>query len=201
MKSSATRIGMLLATCLALSTWVGASNVRHMNLEALTANAGFIFSGEVVETTLGTVWAGGAEFPTVTYRFKLEASYKGDTTELGGDRYVEMTMLGRIDNQTGDPNLHFRSILPELPQLRVGQHYLIFSTTPSSIGLSTTVGLGQGCFRIFDQGPASVALNLNHNAGLFLNMDNAVTKKATKGPIAFDELVGMVQTEMKRGGQ
>ena len=35
-----------------------------------------------------------------------------------------------------------------MPQLAVGRTYLVFTTQPSEIGLSTTVGLGQGAFRI-----------------------------------------------------
>ena len=43
--------------------------------------------------------------------------------------------------------------------LAVGQTYLVFTTQPSGVGLSTTVGLGQGCFRLYGKGDSQMAVN------------------------------------------
>ena len=54
--------------------------------------------------------------------------------------------------------------------LTVGQTYLVFTTQPSGVGLSTTVGLGQGCFRLYGKGDSQMAVNEVNNAGLFRDM-------------------------------
>jgi hypothetical protein len=55
----------------------------------------------------------------------------------------------------------------------------LFATPPSSIGLSTTVGLGQGAFKVFAANGGMAAVNEFNNAGLGLNGD---------GPIAYSVL-------------
>jgi hypothetical protein len=54
--------------------------------------------------------------------------------------------------------------------MRVGETYLVFATTTSAVGLSTTVGLGQGCFRVYGKGAGQMAVNEINNVGLFRDM-------------------------------
>jgi hypothetical protein len=67
-------------------------------------------------------------------------------------------------------NLRSAVLLPRMPDLVVGSSYLVMTTRPSTIGLSTTVGLGQGCFRISQVGKEEQATNEANNAGLFRDM-------------------------------
>jgi hypothetical protein len=86
-------------------------------------------------------------------------------------------MLGSLkkDTQTGD--VRHVSALNLNPDLSVGREYVLFTTSASAIGLSTTVGLSQGLFRVFNnaQGREMTANGLG-NQGLF------------DGAVSYDEL-------------
>ena len=122
--------------------------VRSMSLGEISDGADKVFRGKVLSIREGSIQAGGAELPTVTYSLLVADEFKGDyAMRKGDDTYVEITMLGsgkpsEIDGAIRVP------VLPELPQLKVGEGYLLMTTRPSAIGLSTTVGLQQGCFHI-----------------------------------------------------
>lgn len=122
--------------------------VRQMNLGEVCDGADKIFRGRVLSTRVGSLEAGGAQLPTVTYGIAVEESFKGAYGLTKGDQtYVEVTMLGTL--KPGGVNNNGRaSTLPELPRLEVGESYLLMTTAPSAIGLSTTVGLAQGCYHI-----------------------------------------------------
>ena len=75
-------------------------------------------------------------------------------------------------------------LLKGLPQIKVGEAYLFFLTRPGSVGLSTTVGLGQGCFHVVG-GEEGTAVNEFGNAGLFKDMTELATEA---GPIAYRTL-------------
>jgi hypothetical protein len=88
-----------------------------------------------------------------------------------------------------------------MPVLSVGQTYLVFTTQPSGVGLSTTVGLGQGCFRVYGKGDSQMAVNEVNNTGLFRDMQPAAAAAGAAlrsagappaataaGPIPFSEL-------------
>lgn len=59
-----------------------------------------------------------------------------------------------------------------LPRLEIGQTYLLLTTPPSKIGMSTTVGLGQGLFRIAGEGQMASAVNEFGNKMLFKGMES-----------------------------
>ena len=199
MRSISVRFVLCLSILIFSAPWIGASQVRQFNLEGLYKNAGHVFSGTVTEKRFGTVWAGGAEFPTVTYRFLLAETYKGNAADIGNRDYVEMTMLDSLEKQSSG-RYRFYSNLPEMPDMKIGQRYLIFATAPSAIGLSSTVGLSQGCFRIVEKGYREIVVNGNNNAGLFLNMAGAPNKRGDSGSLSLDTMIHMVRTEMKKGG-
>ena len=48
----------------------------------------------------------------------------------------------------------------------MGREYLLFTTRPSQVGLSTTIGLGQGAFLIDDAGKEELTANAFGNMGL-----------------------------------
>ena len=122
--------------------------VRQMSFAEACDSAEKIFRGRVMSTRTGTIEAGGAQLPTVTYSLEVVESFKGSYGMTKGDTtYVEVTMLGTFKpggiNEAGKV-----STLPSLPRLAIGEEYLLFTTAPSAIGLSTTVGLEQGCYHI-----------------------------------------------------
>ena len=147
-------------TLLAIGSMVAGSlsgaMVRKMDLPEICGNSDRIFRGIVRSATPGTVSAGGGELPTVTYRIEVVEAFQGSFETKGDKQMAELTMLGQIKGRTVG-NLQSFSGLPELPQLTVGREYLLLATAESSIGLSTTVGLAQGCFLISGQGKNEVA--------------------------------------------
>ena len=129
-----------------------AATVLKMDLETLCDNADRIFRGTVVSVQEGTVTAGGADLPTVTYTLKVDESFKGTYTTEKGVNYATVTMLGTLKPASAaGGSVERYSFLPTLPALSQGQDYLLMTSAPSAIGLSTTVGLGQGCFHLADK--------------------------------------------------
>ena len=119
-----------------------------------------------------TIEAGGGQLAVVTYQISVDEDLRGETAMVKGVRVAEIRMLGKQKTvQLGS----IRSVapLPDMPVLIVGQTYLVFTTTPSGIGLSTTVGLGQGSFKLYGKGDSQMAVNEVNNAGLFRDMQAA----------------------------
>ena len=98
-----------------------------------------------------------------------------------------------------------------MPELAIGQTYLVFTTQPSAIGLSAIVGLGQGAFRIEQVGKDEVAVNEVNNSGLFRDMTAPSAPAARSlaapphppvsrrsGPISYDELARQIRTVLGR---
>jgi len=192
--------GKLLSCLLAvlalslLSPPAQAATVQQLNLEEMVDRAGRIFRGTVLDIREGTVQAGGAELPTVTYRIRVDEAFKGTYQTVKGLQIAEITMLGKLKpNQ----NAETRSLpLIDLPKLEVGQNYLLLTTTPSAIGLSTPVGLGQGTFRVTGKPGQEVAVNLNQNLGLLHGMGGGVSNGAVRpsGPAPYNALAALIQT-------
>lgn len=158
--------GLALAT----ASTVHATTVAPMNLSDLAGRAGRIFRGTVVAVEPGSVTAGGGEIPTVTYRLRVTEPLKGAFGEGGTRGLTELQMVGRVKTGPGRSGLRQVSLLGDVPALEVGREYLLFTTRPSAVGLSTTVGLGQGAFRIVGEGDRATATNAFGNAGLLGRM-------------------------------
>ena len=84
-------------------------------------------------------------------------------------RIAELRTLGKLAPKTSGA-LRSAVVLPQMPLLEEGRTYLLMTTRPSAIGLSTTVGLGQGAFRITQVGKDEQAVNDANNSGLFRGM-------------------------------
>jgi hypothetical protein len=92
---------------------------------------------------------------------------------------------------------------------RVGEQVLLFLTRPSQYGMSSPVGLEQGCFRIRQDSQGNkVAVNGLNNVALFRNIERSapalktqlseaagrVLAGHTQGPVAYDTLKETVRT-------
>lgn len=175
---------VLLGLVLLAGPGLYASMVRMMDLGELCNRAGMIFRGTVVDVTTGTLEVGGGELPTVTYRVRVDETFKGDFSDAkDGAAFVEVRMLGEVkDVLVG--NLRRFSKLPKLPQLTPGQEYVLMTTTPGPTGLSTTVGIGQGCFDLFYDDKVEMAVNELGNQGLY------------DGPVAYDQLADDIRAHL-----
>lgn len=179
---------LLAASALILTAQVQATMMLQLNLEELTARADKIFRGTVTDIQQGTIEAGGAELPMVTYKFKVEELFKGEATQVKGDKAVmEIRMIGSLVHSKTDENGNLKfSPFRDVPRLNKGSDYLLFTTQESSIGLTMTVGLGQGAFKVSPVDGARgeyQAVNEFNNAGLGLN---------GPGPVGYVELSAQI---------
>lgn len=182
-------IALLSVLLLFVTVQVQATMMLKFDLTELTTRADKIFRGTVIFVEQGTIEAGGSDLPAVTYRIAVEELFKGEATEVKGDEAViEIRMIGSLVHEKADENGNLRfSPFREVPQLAVGNDYVLFTTAESSIGLSVTVGLGQGAFRVFPVDGSDdqfMAVNEFNNAGLGLNGD---------GPVEYDKLGAQIR--------
>lgn len=187
-KRLATAFGSLLACTLLLPAIVFATSVKQMNIDELSQNADKIFRGTVISVQPGTVEAGGAELATVTYTLKVEESFKGEfTIEKDDVRLAKITMITDAKSDPSASGISRMGMFRDVPRLAVGHDYLLFTSAESGIGLSTTIGLSQGCFDIV----GTMALNRVGNLGLF---QGAATTGPEKGAIPYAELSSRIRT-------
>ena len=173
-----------------------AATVRQMNLEDLCRHAGRIFRGTVLEIEEGTVEVGGGVLPTRTFSIRVDERFKGEFPTEKDVPIVEVRTLGKTPVvQSGDAR--WLRVLPEPPALAVGETYLLFVTAPSAIGLSTTVGLGQGCFRIALDADREEAVNELDNVGLL--PASRRSDLAPRGPIPYARLAAEVRAIVAGG--
>jgi len=169
-------------------TQAGATMLMHLDLAALTDRADRIFRGTVIDVEQSSIAAGGGELPMVIYRLRVEESLKGDADVVKGDEaYIEIRMVGSIKDEKPQGELVRFDMFRDVPRLTMGSDYLLFTTKPSSIGLSTTVGLGQGAFALYSQDKRDWAVNGFDNAGLGVG---------DSGAVAYADLVAAIKARM-----
>tara|TARA_R110000782_G_scaffold37738_1_gene89114 strand:- start:265 stop:849 length:585 start_codon:yes stop_codon:yes gene_type:complete len=181
-------VALFLALCGCMTA--NATMVQQMNLGEMTINADKIFRGTVVSVKSGTVTAGGSELPTVSYTLRVTETFKGNTRAPGGKAgdVVVVTMLGEIKSANVDGDI--RRFVPfRPPNLENGKEYLLFTTAPSALGLSMTVGVGQGTFRFLD---GDFVLNDAKNSGLFRDMDS--TGMPERGAIPYSAIAERIRS-------
>ena len=160
-----------------------AAMVMQMGMGDLVGNADKVFRGTVLTKEPGTVLAGGGELSTVIYTIRVDDAIKGDFGPQ--DKAVTLTMLGNMKADADNGNIKRLFSLNINPDLRVGNDYVLFTTAPSAIGLSTTVGLDQGLFHIFNNADGNeAAANGLGNQGIF------------GGPVSYQELKAAIYDEL-----
>ena len=161
-----------------------ATTVLRLTLEQMVGRAGNVFRATVVDVRGGTINVGGGTLPTTTYSLRVEESFKGGFDKEGAT--VEVTMVGTIKREPVQIGSHHKfSVLPEVPRLDIGSDYLLITTTPSTAGLSTTVGLGQGAFSIFTSNRQELAVNAVGNANI-----------GQQGPITYSALSAQIRAAL-----
>jgi hypothetical protein len=186
-------VGLLAALATAPSS-SQASSVKHFDLDQLAVSADRVFRGTVVDVKPGTMTLGGSQLPTTTYRFRVTEVFKGTVAVTKGNtRYAEVTMVGSAKANAPRGKLTHFSIFRDVPRLAVGREYLLFVTQPSRAGLSTTVGLGQGCFDIDTTSSGQLTTNRAGNVGL---------ARGISGAVPYADLASRVRTSLgTKGGR
>lgn len=178
--------GLLLFAPLAWGT-----TVMEMNLAALTERSDKIFRGTVLDVTETSVEAGGGTLPAVKYTLRVDEAYKGSFPLVKGESVTEIMMVGSLKQYHAG-----QSPIAGFPLLDIGSDYLLMVAPPGPVGLTTTMGLGQGAFAVYAD-PATrelMALNGFNNASLFKGMNAGLP---AKGPVAYDVLVGQIQAQLE----
>ena len=157
-----------------------ATSVLRLNLEQMVDRAGSIFRGTVLDVRSGSIEVGGGQLPTTTYTLRVEERFKGTF-----EKEAATVEIKNVSTRVGDHEKF--SVLPEVPRLSVGADYLLITTAPSPLGLSTTVGLGQGAFSLFTSNREVLAVNAVGNANLGLD-----------GPVAYTDLAGQIRALLGR---
>ena len=160
------RVPLLCAVGALAAMHASATTLLQMNLEQLCERSERIFRGTVLNSRVGTVEAGGVSVPTVTYTIRVEEAFKGEFKTVKGVPVAEVRMVGKSDPVRSGDRQRF-PLLRDLPTIKVGETYLLLTTAPSAVGLSTTVGLGQGRFHVFGKPGSEQAVNEYRNRGLF----------------------------------
>jgi len=163
---------------------VSGASLRQMDLEGLVQNADQIFRARVVSVTRGSVQAGGGTIPTLTYEVQIVDAFKSRTNGI--------TRITMVTSPTEDPGTGVKRfpLFRDVPRLEPGRDYVLFVTRPSPLGLSTTVGLGQGCFDVLLQDSKEIAVNGFNNAGLGF--------APPAGPVGYGELSAAIHSHLSR---
>lgn len=163
---------------------LAATTMIQMDLADLTDRAGRIFRGTVVDVEQGSIEVGGGELPAVTYKLRVDDLFKGEADLVKGDSAViEVRMVGSIKVGVPVADVQHLSVFYDVPRLDMGSDYVLFVTPESAVGLSTTVGLGQGAFSVFSRDKEDFAVNAFNNAGLGLG---------ASGPVTYSELAAKI---------
>lgn len=179
---------LLLAAAFFCGPVIEATSVLQMNLVSLFDRSEKIFRGRVVDSETGTVAVGGGELPVITYTIEVEEPFKGD---FGSKPVVVIRQLWSKDTLvpfSGD--VHKVPVITGVPAFAVGEEYVLFTTQPSAIGLSTTVGLGHGSFHITTLDKEELVVNEFNNVGIFAGMSGM----PVAGPVTYTELADAIHT-------
>ncbi len=179
---------MLFATTIANAT----TNRREVNVVDLVANSELILRGTVTNVTDG-IDSRGIPYTEVTLR--VADAIRGQVT--GDYTFRQFGLLKPRDMGNGMTNL---MVTPAgWATYTKGEDTILFLNKMAAwTGLQTTVGLGQGKFKV----AMATAVNQSNNAGLFKNVEVDQTALGTKekramftqqGPVNANAFVSLVK--------
>jgi hypothetical protein len=184
------RFTLLLAVAALVVQPLAASTMLQLDLAQLTDRAGRIFRGTVIGIEQTMVEAGGGELPAVAYTFRVDELFKGEADLVKGDAaMIEVKMVGSIKASVPVGDYVRLDTFRDVPKLEMGSDYLLFMTAESAIGLSVSVGLGQGAFRVVSIDKVDYVVNAFNNGGLGLD---------TAGPVAYSELSARINALLEQ---
>lgn len=162
-----------------------ATTVLQMNLAQMVTESDKIFVGRVISVSEKTIEVGGGQLSAITYRFRIEESFKGAFEEIKGVQYTEVSMIGTLAGlKEGKPPIPF------FPLLKEDQPYLLLVAPEGSTGLTSPMGLGQGTFTLLGTDASKVAINRVANVGLFSGMNVGVSDGVA---ISYDALATLIR--------
>lgn len=185
------RLVLAASLGLLLASQAGATTLLHMNLKDLADRSDRVFRGTVVSVKAGSVEAGGRQLPIVIYRLRVDEAFKGSFPDGKHAGLVEIRMIGLSKPSTQGTVRRF-GVLDDVPRLQAGETYVLFTTRPGSAGLSTTVGLGQGAFRLIGGGKQEEAVNAFDNVGLDRGLRSLALP--SRGPTSYAQFASAIRS-------
>ena len=181
-----------LASMILFASSAGATTVLEMNLAALTEGADMIFRGTVLDVSETSVQAGGGTIKAIKYTIIVDEAFKGDFPLVKEQRIAEIKMVGSLKQYHRGVR-----VIPGFPLLKIGSDYLLMVAPAGPIGLTSTMGLGQGAFSIFHDPNTKeeMALNDANNASLFKGMAGLPQEP---GAVTYADLVEAINTELSQ---
>lgn len=164
---------------------VNAATAMQMNLAQMINSSQKVFVGTVVDVTESRVAVGGGEVPAVTYKLRVDDTFKGTYEEIKGVKYTDVMMVGSVRHIKEG-----KHPISDFPLLQTGTQYLMLVAQPGPSGLTTTMGLGQGLFSLTGEPGAKVALNGADNHGLFSGMSTGFPDGVA---VPYDELAALIR--------
>jgi len=173
------------AALLATSISAQATNLQQFGVNELTERSDAVFRGTVIDVEQVSLTVGGGELPAVRYRLKVDEMLKGipDVTKEN-ESYMEIQMVGSLKSSETRGDMVRFSVFEDVPKLTMGSDYVLFMTPESSVGLSVTVGLGQGAFDVTTINKTDMVVNQFGNNGLGMGDDGAITYNDLKSAVA-----------------
>lgn len=165
-----------------------ATSVIQLNLEQLCQQSDQIFRGTVLDIVETTVQVGGGPLPAVTYTVRVDEAFQGDFNTVKGVPVAQFTTLG-----TEKQHLSGEMPIPGLPNLTIGGDYLLMVAPAGPVGLTTTMGLGQGRFTIGGKPGEETAVNGFGNRGLFTGMTVSGLTTAS-GELSYPALATLINS-------
>ncbi len=183
---SARVLPILTALFVIAASSLSASTVSQFNLAEMSQRAQKIYVGTVRSATESTIEVGGGQLAVVTYQISVEEDLRGETALVKGVRVARDSHDGQTENRAHRKYpIRVAGAGHARPDRRPDVSRL-HDASQARIGLSTTVGLGQGCFRLYGKGDSQMAVNEVGNAGLFRDMQPpaaAAAGAAACGPL------------------
>ena len=180
------RSAALFSFAVALLTFTSANAAitLQMNLEQMVTHSERVFVGQVVSISETRVAMGGGELPAVTYRLRVSEAFKGDFETVKDEQFTDVTMVGSLKDVMAGTHP-----ITDFPVLSEGTEYLLFVAQPGPTGLTSTMGLGQGCFNLSGTDAGRVAMNQVSNSGLFNGMS---VPFSSDEPLLYSELADLI---------
>ena len=186
------RMLLPLALLLGLSSQLIATTVLEMNLAALTEGADMIFRGTVLDVSETSVQAGGGTIKAIKYTIVVDEAFKGEFPLVKEQKIAEIKMVGSLKQ-------YHKGVrpIPGFPLLKIGSDYLLMVAPAGPVGLTSTMGLGQGAFSIIHDPNTKeeMALNDFNNASLFKGMAGLPQEP---GAVTYTVLVEAINTELSQ---
>ncbi|MBI2618973.1 MAG: hypothetical protein HYW57_02725 [Ignavibacteriales bacterium] len=162
--------------------------ISPLNIERLVDQSGMIFAGKVIGVETGR-----------KDQMNLYVTYY--TFEVTDALFGVETDTVRIKQYGGEAD--GRSFYPEgVPRFKIGEELLVMLYPPSKVGMTSTVGKGQGKFLIQDDDSSRIkqVANAFNNKGLFRRLrypgtvaDESWAAEQPTGPLGYEAFVETIR--------